>query len=90
MSGNGDQMAVLFCLGEITEPDGEYCAHFAALSRETFLPVKRVRFLCRLLKRKGLAEFHQGLWTEDGEPAGAGYCISRSGKEFIASAEVDA
>lgn len=42
-----------------------------------------VRRSCRSLARKELAEYHRGLWTEDGEPAGAGYCITRTGHDFL-------
>lgn len=38
---------------------------------------------CRSLRQRGLAEFHRGLWSEDGEPAGSGYCITEAGKAHL-------
>lgn len=42
----------------------------------------RVRRSCRALARKGLAEYHCGLWNDEGEPAGAGYCVSKAGLDL--------
>lgn len=42
---------------------------------------KAIRRACRSLKRKGLAEFCRGLWTEDGEPAGSGYAATKEAHE---------
>lgn len=39
-----------------------------------------VRRTVRSLARKGLASFHKGLWTDDGEPAGAGYTLTPQGR----------
>ena len=39
---------------------------------------------CRYLKRKGLAQFRIGLWTDDGEPAGAGYAATPLGAAVYA------
>lgn len=74
-----DKQLVLNALQDLTRPDGENCSSFGPISKLTGLSRKRVRFLCRLLTRQGMAEFHKGLWTESGEPAGAGYCVSRKG-----------
>ena len=46
-----------------------------------------VRRACRSLWRKGLASYHRGLQTEDGEMAGAGYCITREGYDFLLKGE---
>jgi monoamine oxidase len=43
---------------------------------------KRIRRACRSLARKGLAEFHRGLWRESGEPGGSGYGATRAGRVF--------
>lgn len=40
-----------------------------------------VRRACRSLRRKGLAEYWRGLWTEYGDPAGAGYGATAKGRE---------
>jgi hypothetical protein len=51
---------------------------FESITEDTKLDVKAVRRSCRLLARKGLAEFYRGLMTEDGEMAGSGDCISHA------------
>ena len=58
-------------------------AHYIKLNR------KEIRRACRSLKRKGLAEFHRGCWTEDGEPAGSGYGASPAGREAADSKLVE-
>jgi hypothetical protein len=54
---------------------------FASISRRSGLPVDEVRRKVRALKRRGLASFHIGLWTIDGEPAGSGYGLTNAGCE---------
>lgn len=34
------------------------------------------RGILRKLRNDGKVEHHKGLWSEDGEPAGSGYCIA--------------
>ena len=46
--------------------------------------LKIVRRACRSLRRKGLAEYQRGLFNDDGEVAGSGYCATRAGAELIA------
>jgi hypothetical protein len=58
--------------------NGFWC--FKHLSRVTKLDRKLVRRTCRLLARKGLAEFGKGLWSEDGEPRGSGYAATSEGR----------
>lgn len=59
--------------------DGTCFSGFAFLQDETGLDRKAVRRACRSLKRKGLAQFATGLWTEDGEPRGSGYAATKEG-----------
>jgi len=59
------------------------CFPFAPIMKATGLDRPTVRRTCRLLKRKGLAEFHRGLWTDDGEMAGAGYSASPAGRQAL-------
>lgn len=70
-------------LRALVEHGTDYCGfcflNFASISDETGFDRKTVRRACRSLTRKGLAEFGKGLWTEDGEPAGSGYCATKSG-----------
>jgi hypothetical protein len=72
-------MQVLEWLADNTRPDGEMCYGFRPIVRDTGLERKQVRVACRLLKRKGHAEFHTALCDEDGYFHGSGYCISRAG-----------
>ena len=83
MNLNEDEKKVL---GALAECDYGWCDYsymdFAGLSEQTGLDRKAVRAACRSLKDKGLAQFRNGLWTEDGEPAGSGYSLSDAGKEY--------
>jgi len=72
-----DHEKVLEFLAERSSP--EACYPFAPICRDTGLDRNRVRFICRLFRRKGWAEFYSGLWNDDGQPAGAGYCITPQG-----------
>lgn len=53
---------------------------FRSIARRAKIKRTEIRRACRSLKRKGLAEFHRGCWTEDGEPAGSGYSATRAGE----------
>lgn len=53
--------------------------NFAYLSAETGLDRKVVRRSVRALARKGLADYQRGLYTDDGEMAGAGYAATEAG-----------
>lgn len=56
---------------------------FAGLMKQTGLDRKTVRRCCRSLRRKGLAVFESGLWSDEGEPAGSGYCSTQAGRDLI-------
>ncbi|UXO93803.1 hypothetical protein Pan1_88 [Pseudanabaena phage Pan1] len=45
---------------------------------ENVLPREVARGVLRNLRDKGHLVFMRGLWTEDGEPAGAGYALTAS------------
>lgn len=57
----------------------EACYGFKPICEATRLTRQRVRFICRLFKRKGWAEFYSGLVNEDGDFGGSGYCITSAG-----------
>lgn len=61
--------------------DGLYY-NFAHIESETGLPRKRVRFICRFLARRGLAQYRNGLMDDDGGVAGAGYRATKAGAEY--------
>jgi hypothetical protein len=69
--------------GMVTEHGPENCLHFSAISNWTGLDRKVVRRACRSLARKGLAVYEKGLWTYDGEPAGAGYGVTLKGQQLV-------
>lgn len=75
-----DQNLCLGALLSLTYPNGEMCIPFQPIERATGLDRRTVRRNVRALARKGLAEFHKGLWNDDGEPRGAGYCITPEGQ----------
>lgn len=83
MKLNSDAQKVLAFLVEQYSYEGFGYCPFGTISANTQLERKVVRRACRLLARKGLAEYGKGLWTEDGEPAGSGYSATRAGKEHI-------
>lgn len=60
--------------------DPEECAHhFCGIMDSTGLSRDYVRAACRALVDRGLARYQVGLFTEDGEVAGAGYGITKAG-----------
>ena len=81
------QRKCLESLEEMTSPNGEMCIPFAPIERATGYPRRMVRRHVRALARKGLAEYHRGLWTEAGYPAGAGYCITEAGRSALSVCE---
>jgi predicted transcriptional regulator len=78
-----DAKNCLDALDSMTAPDGDMCVPFAPIMSTTGLDRKHVRRCIRGLARKGLAEYFRGLFTEDGEMAGAGYCITREGRALV-------
>ena len=81
-----DRLAVLIALNtsEGESVFGEECYFpFASIMSRTGLDRTSVRNACRVLKRRGYTDFKAGLWTEDGEPAGAGYRITAEGKASL-------
>ena len=81
------QTKCLEVLGERSYPHGEMCLWFQTIMDDTGYRRKEVRMHVRALAHKGFAEYYRGLWTEDGEPAGAGYCITKEGIAALKEAE---
>lgn len=52
---------------------------FKGIARRSGLDPKFVRRTVRSLARKGFAEYGRGLWNDDGEMAGSGYCCTKAG-----------
>lgn len=61
------------------------CLAFDAIASISGVARPRIRRIVRHLARKGMTEFHQGLWTEDMRPAGSGYAITRIGRSALAA-----
>jgi len=53
--------------------------NFAEIMIRTGLERRVVRRSCRSLARKGFAAYVRGCWTEEGEPAGSGYRLTKEG-----------
>lgn len=70
--------AVLTELAVLTSP-GETWVAFAPITEATGLTTYQVRRACRLLARRGFASYRNGLWSDDGLPAGKCYGITAEG-----------
>jgi len=71
---------VLMSLASRTAPRGEMCVGFAPIVSDTGMPRAAVRRIVRHLARKGLAEFYKALQDDEGAVAGAGYCVTATGR----------
>ena len=61
--------------------DEDYYMNFKSIANAGEIDYRLVRRTVRAMARKGLTEFGKGLWTEDGEMAGAGYRLTKKGIE---------
>lgn len=77
-----NQLKVLKCLNESYNSDYN-CHRFSYTASETGLDVRTVRLATRALARKGFAEYMRGLFDDDGQVAGSGYCCTDKGHEVI-------
>lgn len=57
-----------------------FYSNFACVQGATGLSRDEVRRACRRLRKAGLAEFRNGLWTDAGDMAGAGYTATADGR----------
>jgi hypothetical protein len=61
-----------------------YCLNFKGVARGCDIEPYNVRRVVRALARKGLVEFHRGLFDEsDGGVAGAGYGLTPAGEAWL-------
>ena len=81
---NDNEKAALLVLNQ----SDEKAFYFRHISMEAgFNDVKLTRRVVRSLARKGLAQYVQGLFDEDGMVAGSGYMITREGERACKACE---
>ncbi len=73
------ELSILRALGTVSEPG--WCRNLRSTSEMTGIPREVCRAIIRGLIDNGEAEYHRGLWSEDGMPAGAGYCVTIKGQQ---------
>lgn len=78
-----EELRCLRALNHTSEPDGEMCVPFIIIQEATYYDRAKVKRHVRRLARKGYAEYFRALWSDEGLPAGAGYCVTRAGREFV-------
>jgi DNA-binding MarR family transcriptional regulator len=61
-----------------------WCLSFKGIADRSSLEPHQVRRTVRALARKGLAEFHRGLFDDEGSVAGSGYCCTDQGQALAA------
>lgn len=83
---NDKERKVLGVMAEDFDDDMN-CRYFRSLASMTKLTIPEVRRAARSLTKKGLAEYHRGLFDEDGMVAGSGYCATKAGVDLIAEIE---
>lgn len=69
------------CSTEYEDFGGFTCYTFKGLARMSSLDPKLIRRTVRSLARKGLTGYEKGLMNENGEVCGAGYGITKLGRE---------
>src|SRR5258708_5451816 len=65
------------------------CAYARAVAKTTGLEVNEARNALRSLMRKGLVEYHRGLFNDDGFVAGSGWRCSPAGLDRVPAEEKD-
>lgn len=59
------------------------CRYIKYIAADVGLDYSQTRRAVRSLARKGLAEYHRGLFNDDGMVAGSGYCATKEGEAFF-------
>lgn len=60
----------------------EWYTGIQRVSEALGIPREIARAVLRVLRQRGLVAYKSGLWTEDGEMAGAGYGITKAGRDL--------
>lgn len=63
------------------------CLSFRAVAQRSSVEPHNVRRVVRSLARKGVTEFHRGLWSDEGDPRGSGYGLTDLGRSMLAARE---
>jgi hypothetical protein len=85
-----NEMKALKALAEAYDDYEEYCfLSFKVIAKRSGLDPKLVRRTVRSLARKGFAKYEKGLWTNDGELAGAGYCCTKDGYAALPPSQLE-
>jgi len=79
------ELKILSVLNEGREDFGYF--NFNYLCVETGFNRRQIRLDVRRMARKGLTQYGNGLWTDEGELAGAGYAITPAGRAALAQSE---
>jgi hypothetical protein len=70
-------------------PRSGFAYHLNCFVAEPWVTKDMARATCRSLTDRGYAFYMRGLWSEDGEPCGAGYGITDTGAYYLASLLAD-
>ena len=65
------------------DPDG-YAFHLSVFTND-WITKDMARAICRNLTDRGFCFYMRGLFTEDGEVAGAGYGVTENGRKYLAA-----
>jgi len=65
----------------------DFFHRLSTLGDPRYMTREMVRAICRSLTDRGFAHYQRGLFTEDGEVAGAGYGITRLGLAYLMALE---
>jgi hypothetical protein len=76
--------------GLLGTDEGEMFRTFKGIAANCDLDPQLIRRTVRSLARKGLATYAKGLWTDDGEPAGAGYALTNTGQKLADELRLEA
>lgn len=63
------------------------CIYSRTIASRSGLKENEARNAVRALVRKGLAEYHRGLFDDEGMVAGSGFCLSKEGAELMEKEE---
>ncbi len=72
---------VLECLSDRYGDDGGNCLPSGFIASLTDLSLLQARRAIKSLQRRGYAELIRGIFNDEGQICGSGYCCTREGRE---------